>query len=857
MNPTSPSAQPSTQPSSLPTLQPTCSPTSSPSENWYYQIMDWKEKLQASLKYISTGSNNIFTYNEMSDFNNFLSGGCISWLNFINDVQNMFDISYPNGITFLEVDSLKSPFRFIKCHDSYVSKLIISSLIEAANESTPFNTYNHQCGNNLWKIKKCYKSIALCINCRDPCDRTTGDVDLFINPCDSFVYKQEIKILGISFSGCKDCPQIISLISKPYASHNNLAISLNKEADIFCAVYRNPIPFIQTIDIIRDGYNFQSYNKTVHFSFDNLQSSTKYYMYCFAQFIRSVSNNDYFIYSSTFSTLCCTTLEITLASNLLSINSNNDYIDSFLSLKTRPGIEFLLLRIGIHKSGTIQSNCSFSPSSMLIDSSNNKLTNFFFDLKSCSVGDYSITVNMSGPNKNSYDIIYPLGKSFTIISSSTVAPTLHMLSAQFDTSLLNIVIRFSSDTNYAKIVPNNFLCYLLFRFENDSNSTCSWLSKNTVKVILNPYTNLNPGDLINLLPNKLSSSLGNQANSLYAPMQNISITLPASISKPNVILTAPSTVGLCDDLIIDYSMSVGSGGKRWKSVSFSVYETSLLKNQNTATYDISYLFFDKKFVLDSKLVIPCHQYFNSSFLYNFKVKLCNYVGICNSAEISVFVNEQIVPYVSIFGPSKLLINTKDVLTLTSILHIANQNSLPSFCDSRVINNLEFKWSVYQNNTIECTNIKSLSKQRNKFILPPFSLIPKTLYLIRYSVFDSKRQELSSASINVLVSSRVVAAISGGSERIISPNIEYFFNASSSIGDQSTLEYLWRCHQILPIYKEYCSFDYSNGISTFPTAKIKVGQDLVGFKFRLTVFISDSLTKEYDSNFVTIEVKFYF
>jgi hypothetical protein len=302
-------------------------------------------------------------------------------------------------------------------------------------------------------------------------------------------------------------------------------------------------------------------------------------------------------------------------------------------------------------------------------------------------------------------------------------------------------------------------------------------------------------------------------------------------------------------------MSTGSAGRPWGSISLSVYKASNLNNQNTLVFDVSNLFSGNNFIADNRIVIPSYKYFNTSFSYLFKVKICNFINTCGSTEVNVFIENDRIPYVSIHGPSKLLMGAKDVLYLTGTVPVANEDSPLSFCVSRTIGDLEFQWTVYQNNNIENTNIKSVSKQRNKFILPPFSLSPNTLYQIKYTIFDKKHQEISSASINILIAtSRVVAVIMGGSERIISPNIDYTFNASSSLGDKNYLEYFWTCSQILPIYQSTCNFDLSYPTASQAVAIIKVGQSFIGYKFTLTLLVTDTKTKVYDSTSLTVEVK---
>ena len=125
---------------------------------------------------------------------------------------------------------------------------------------------------------------------------------------------------------------------------------------------------------------------------------------------------------------------------------------------------------------------------------------------------------------------------------------------------------------------SSFPCSTMFKFVGSSKVLCRWKDYSKVLVNLDTNSRITIGDIITLLPSNsikaicrggLSPEKCSEWNSTISA--NVTVTPPDDPLIPTVVLTAPNIVGKCDNISIDVSASLGSGGRYWQSTKFHVY----------------------------------------------------------------------------------------------------------------------------------------------------------------------------------------------------------------------------------------------------------------------------------------------
>ena len=126
---------------------------------------------------------------------------------------------------------------------------------------------------------------------------------------------------------------------------------------------------------------------------------------------------------------------------------------------------------------------------------------------------------------------------------------------------------------------SSFPCSMLFKFVGSSEVSCQWKDYSKVLVSLKTESRVTIGDKIMLLPSNGIKAIcrGGSPNDEVCSKwnstlsANVTVTPPDDPLIPNVALTAPNIVDMCDNINIDVSDSLGSGGRPWKSYKFYVY----------------------------------------------------------------------------------------------------------------------------------------------------------------------------------------------------------------------------------------------------------------------------------------------
>jgi hypothetical protein len=263
-----------------------------------------------------------------------------------------------------------------------------------------------------------------------------------------------------------------------------------------------------------------------------------------------------------------------------------------------------------------------------------------------------------------------------------------MISAVFSDDGVAILVKFDSSTDaggYQKL----FNCDAVFQFFGAAKSTCLWTTSKVVRISLASVVPSFDSDMT-LLPNTVAAycSGGKDIdcnNKVYAYSSKIKIERPVNPIKPTVTLSAPRTINICSDIVIDSSRSFGACGVGWKSILWDVSSSTTSSNITdirdflNAHYDASAM----------QVTVP-NRFLIGGNTYTFTLYLENFLSQGSIGVVTVdVVTESIIPIVSISGPKVVAKYRWQEISLLGLVSISNCGLVTAYTG-----NIVYSWSIY-------------------------------------------------------------------------------------------------------------------------------------------------------------------
>lgn len=365
------------------------------------------------------------------------------------------------------------------------------------------------------------------------------------------------------------------------------------------------------------------------------------------------------------------------------------------------------------------------------------------------------------------------------VSEPSFVPQIRSVVFSPDGSSLRVSM--SRATNRGGYSSSRFPCAGLFNFTDVARARCSWIDDSSLEIKLPSSSELQPNDVIYFNGNVKAACVNSTACESWstADATFASLRLPSSeeLEPVFVYLTAPSSISSSDELLVDISSSVGSGGRRWMSFSLSVSGSS----NDTAQAANDY--FSANASLTS-VKFPSNLF--EAGTYSLSVTLCNYVSKCASADQSLTVLNSTVPSVVIQG---------------SIFRTAKRTTpleLEALCSAKE-DEVYISWEVSKD-AASVTNVVSYSQEMFSFKVAAYSLSVGSVYGFTIKAVSKVSLEASSYYVEVLIeASEVVAVISGGMDWSATENSSLVLDGSGSFDSDidpafpraAGLRFLWR------------------------------------------------------------------
>lgn len=621
-------------------------------------------------------------------------------------------------------------------------------------------------------------------------------------------------------------------------------LQVNNEAVVHCgafAPYQRPS---HISDVTTQQFSQRTTHQAAVITISSLQPASTYLIYCLTETYQGVRMSPSQFLSSpvTAITACCKKASYIL--NTRSISAGYGKLDAVgFTLSAAPDKTALNATFQlIHKytqTALSTSQVSIFPSLLRFFPRSAPLTqrlSIFLD-STVLGGVYTISVSITTQALQEYTLIHPIGGSEIEVVGAFDPPTVPRLqSAIFSDDGTFIRVSFDSPTNKGGL-QNSFICSKILSFIEVSGATCYWESTSVISISLavnsdQQYGNasshmiLQVGSIISSINNQAvraqctgpaaqpQSNCKTWANSIAA---NVTVKRPASPTPPSVIIRTSATVSGCNNIVLDFTSSYGTGGRPWKSAMVTV-TGSINSRSGTAVIDTVALnaFISSNFQGPSVPLVVPRSFLTEGTSYAFRAQLCTFLDVCSEARATVFVSvgNAFIPSVTILGLTKISIPRTTELTVTSKAFTVNCNGTKSSL------NLKYKWSVYENDKLlterESMVAISQSQDPSKFKLLPFTL--RTLVLYRFVVevyhIESLLSSVATTYVNV-VQSPLVAQIAGGSARAIKLGDMVVLDASrsrdpdeTSVSGSSRLFFEWKCVQIKPTLRLECPLSHT-------------------------------------------------
>jgi hypothetical protein len=857
-SPTSPpSSQPSVSPSSQPSGSPTSQPSSQPTSNPTWDLRDWEEKVvfenyvnisnwmyskaETSFMYSNfhyKGSNYVLKGNNNTEMSDGVTS-CENWNEFSVSVLNLpFDYVYFSEISifcqteFYNLDSELSNLESITCSDRYIVADITDSMILA-------ETGEFDCEGHIWRVQgDCNGGILLCVDC----DKIVCKED---NSCPGYE-------AGVIINSCQDCPShsgsfsvltidfgidiLYPQLNKPLVITSDrvtLDVELNVSAagTYFCSSFKADEE-VDIFSIISAGFSavladVEPSGSIVNILIDGLSPSSDYDIYCYTQDFNSHMMTLPIVELTRFpaSTLCCRTIvfDTFYPASLTDSSLGLPYIfelslDSYPNHDTNVFLNLVRTAAPICDINKLPQGCcdeAIDPNAVGLPLPTPNVFTFqttSIDLKrtfSMSVktpGCYLLTAHAEGLTD------YVNVSSLFNIRSNEKAPdppTLSKVTFSNDGRKLSLEMSQSTDQGIPEVpsAVGIFTCSELLSFSSSELAKCVWISDFEILVTLSDSgTLLQFGDIVTLINGNIKScSSVNTALCSTANLDSFSTILPPlKPIVPIASLSTSSSIGPCDDIIIDPTSSSGKGGRPYTIVSWSLKGEGVLITPTNLT-DIAEFLNSNYSSIDDLVNIP--NYYLSSGLYHFYLNIMNWMNqesiVISTVEVT---SVALTPRVSFAGPSSVISLRSTLLSLFTVAEV------PS-CAGNVNYRFFYEYQVYKGvNYIP--EFQSSSLDARYFKLQPFNLAPATTYTAVVTVKvgdDSPTAPQSKSSVTIVTGwSGVKSIIIGGAFRTLSTTSIITVDGSNSYDldypTASNLTYVWSCIETIPNYGSDCNLN---------------------------------------------------
>ena len=845
-------------PSQYPTNTQTFSPSQQPSRfpSYVPTFRYSYDQFNSSVLLLPTPPYDLF-YSYWANNNKEYINSFFRWNSFLLRLSdNPFNIQYKSIEVYVEVleygaTQLRQQ-RYV-CNDQSITNILVQSLFVRINKIDII------CNRSNWMVR----NGSLGVDCdTNLCPIRGSGQGVAILPTTSCLSNYPPKAAGfVSISHglipTVDIPAITNVAVVSYQSKVTVHVSLDRSVGgrIYCGRFPSGYQTVSASLVKLQGYSYNyvpESESVVAYSNDDLLVSnvtviqldidgmiplTIYDIYCYAESFFAVAGSmGPVIGPRVVTTLCCRNILFTSSPPYILTDYSSDSTSTFpvfrYSLDSLPNSYIIVTPTVYFLNGTMATGVNVSPFNMVFTNSSISTMSSFI-VTGFQPSQYRLNLRISGSSANEY---YTDSAIFTLIDIFTNnLPSPELMSASFSNNGAFVLVVFNSPTDEGGIMASSWPCDELLDFRLANISTCAWLNSTSVQITMSTSSDhkwselLMPGDVITLIATVCSVCYDWICVPMCTNESTAIVKAPLSAESPVIVLSIPAKSCVCDNLVIDASKSMKSGGRNWVNSTLVVASST----NNNVYYINSYLAHN----FDAFVPIAVPSDLLAPGFYSFHLMLTNFLMKSSMTSVNVEISAPAnpVPTVIIHGQNYRNMNRYDplVLSVTSTL---------SSCTQEI--ELSFHWQIFHD-YLPVSFMTSASNDPRKFMLLPYQLQTNNLYTIMVTV--SMPSGISaSATCEVFVSSGgVYAVILGGNKRVLPQSQPFQLDASLSRSKDSPntdsseqLSFRWSC-TILTIsnYGESCNGHITNSLYS-PVIDVRSGILDVGLLYLFEVLVTD-------------------
>jgi hypothetical protein len=353
-------------------------------------------------------------------------------------------------------------------------------------------------------------------------------------------------------------------------------------------------------------------------------------------------------------------------------------------------------------------------------------------------------------------------------------------------------------------------------------STCFWLNNTYLSIRSSSSSYVQPLDTIRLQATTIVGVYSLHAYCIEpsgdcrayvacGTKSSVSIKYPQSPLTPTPSLLVPSSIGICDNLVLDYSLSIGHGGRVWKNrywvVSSSdgssvadiltlLQASPLSSSEGTVTIPVS--------VFENTHLTTMESFSNvtlaSSTTYIISMGLENYLQQLSTSQVfyqtkSVTIDRSsnAPPSVTIIGKSNRIVVEGGSVRLNakgSVSTCVNTSSSTATATTTSRNKLTYSWSVYSDFVLlSSISAKNTAVNPTYFTLPKNAMSSGKTYQVVVTATDSYSIK-STDFVTIFIQPKPVTVhVPGGVKRLVAAQEELSLTVD---GSASLLTFTWSC-----------------------------------------------------------------
>ena len=348
--------------------------------------------------------------------------------------------------------------------------------------------------------------------------------------------------------------------------------------------------------------------------------------------------------------------------------------------------------------------------------------------------------------------------------------------AKFSSTGGQLFVEWDVSTDRAGYGGTFFSCDALLNFPLSSAASCAWITDAQLTVDLDHRATVVPGDNVTVLADTLKPYCGYPDCSCW-PLANLSgpvqVAQPDTPLTPIAVFVGSQSIGSCSDVGIDLTTSIGSGGRGWNVVKWTVNgslpDANLTEIRNyIETWNVAAL---PELVVPNTLTVTAEDdaddgdddnggttYFRllqPGQYYEFSVALINFLGFAaSSPPFGVTVAAGAKPNLIITAGLEY-----DMLVPSQLTVFAQASVALCPGDSSGSAALTYVWTCSREDAV------STSVDPRFFKVDPFSFNSTQQYTLRVVVIDRLGLNNTAMTKIVVGQSALHAAIDGG-DRIV-------------------------------------------------------------------------------------------